>query len=57
MITMTATSRRKNSTREAVTRLREEYNRLQRRIDAMYVDKLDGKVGERFFRSEVNGVA
>ena len=35
--------------REAVTRLQEEYNRLQRRIDAMYVDKLDGKVGEQFF--------
>ena len=35
--------------REAVTRLQEEYNRLQRRIDAMYVDKLDGKVGERFY--------
>lgn len=34
---------------EALGRLRADYDRLQRRIDAMYVDKLDGKVGDRFF--------
>jgi len=34
---------------EAVARLQDEYNKLQKRIDAMYVDKLDGKVGARFF--------
>jgi site-specific DNA recombinase len=26
---------------EAIARLRAEYDRLQRRLDAMYVDKLD----------------
>src|SRR4029077_5041616 len=30
-------------------RFRAEYDRLQRRIDAMYVDKLDGRVGVAFF--------
>ena len=30
-------------------RLRAEYDRLQRRIDAMYVDKLDGRVDVAFF--------
>ena len=28
---------------EAIERLRAEYDRLQRRLDAMYVDKLDGR--------------
>jgi site-specific DNA recombinase len=34
---------------EALARLRAEYDRLQRRIDAMYVDKLDGRVDAAFF--------
>ena len=32
----------------AITRLRGEYDRLQRRIHAMYVDKLDGRVDADF---------
>ena len=34
---------------EAIARLRSEYDRLQRRLDAMYVDKLDGRVNAAFF--------
>ena len=34
---------------EAIKRLRAEYDRLQTRIDAMYIDKLDGKIGAEFF--------
>ena len=34
---------------EAIARLQAEYNRLQDRIDAMYVDKLDGRVDTAFF--------
>ena len=34
---------------EAIVRLRAEYDRLQRRLDAMYVDKLDGRVEATFF--------
>ena len=34
---------------EALKRLRAEYDRLQARIDAMYIDKLDGKIGGEFF--------
>jgi len=33
----------------AVTRLQDEYNRLQGRIDTMYVDKLDGRIDAAFF--------
>ena len=33
----------------AITRLRTEYDRLQNRMHAMYVDKLDGKVDGAFF--------
>jgi site-specific DNA recombinase len=33
----------------AVTRLQAEYRRLQNRIEAMYVDKLDGRVDTAFF--------
>jgi site-specific DNA recombinase len=33
----------------AISRLRAEYDRLQSRIHAMYVDKLDGKVDAAFF--------
>ena len=35
---------------EAVQRLQSEYNRLQVRIDSMYVDKLDGVVDADFFQ-------
>ena len=34
---------------EAIKRLRAEYDRLQTRIHAMYVDKLDGKIDGVFF--------
>jgi hypothetical protein len=34
---------------EAIARLRAEYDQLQRRLDAMYVDKLDGRVDAAFF--------
>jgi site-specific DNA recombinase len=34
---------------EAIKRLRAEYDRLQKRIHAMYVDKLDGNVDGDFF--------
>ncbi|GAB2178308.1 hypothetical protein DLREEDagr8_38660 [Dongia sp. agr-C8] len=34
---------------EAIARLQGEYDRLQRRLDAMYVDKLDGRVDAAFF--------
>lgn len=33
----------------AVTRLQTEYERLQNRIHAMYVDKLDGRIDKHFF--------
>ncbi len=34
---------------EAVLKLQAEYKRLQQRIDAMYLDKLDGRVDTAFF--------
>lgn len=34
---------------EAIERLKAEHKRLQGRIDAMYVDKLDGRIGGEFF--------
>jgi len=34
---------------EAIARLRAEYDRLQRRLDTMYVDRLDGRVDAAFF--------
>ena len=34
---------------EAIVRLQVEYKRLQARLDAMYVDKLDGRVDAMFF--------
>ena len=41
---------------EAMARLQTEYNKLQGRIDAMYVDKLDGKIDGAFFEGKlVNG--
>ena len=35
---------------EAIQRLQTEYNRLQDRVDSMYVDKLDGVVDAEFFQ-------
>lgn len=34
---------------EAIERLKAEHKRLQGRIDAMYIDKLDGRIGGEFF--------
>ena len=34
---------------EAIARLEKERNRLQQRVDAMYIDKLDGRVSEEFY--------
>jgi len=34
---------------EAITRLRKEHKRIQDRIDAMYMDKLDGRIDAEFF--------
>ena len=34
---------------EAIARLQGQYQKLQDRIDAMYVDKLDGKISQAFF--------
>ena len=34
---------------EAVALLQKDYNKLQQRIDAMYVDKLDGRIDAAFF--------
>lgn len=34
---------------EAITRLRKEHRRIQDRIDAMYMDKLDGRIDTEFF--------
>ena len=34
---------------EAIARLQAEYTRLQSRIDAMYIDKLNGRVDAAFF--------
>ena len=33
----------------AIARLQAEYKRLQGRIDAMYIDKLDGRIDTGFF--------
>lgn len=33
----------------AIARLQTEYRRLQNRIDAMYLDKLDGRIDTAFF--------
>ena len=37
--------------KEAIKRLQAEHNRLGERINAMYIDKLDGKIGGDFFDS------
>ena len=33
----------------AIARLQDEYNRLQGRVDTMYVDKLDGRIDAAYF--------
>jgi site-specific DNA recombinase len=38
--------------REVVDKLQKEYKRLEQRLEAMYVDKLDGKIGERFYEQK-----
>ena len=35
---------------EAIARLQAEWERLQKRVDAMYIDKLDGRVDDSFYR-------
>ena len=35
---------------DAIARIQAEWDRLQKRIDAMYVDKLDGRIDEGFYR-------
>jgi hypothetical protein len=37
---------------EAIARLQAEYARLQKRIEAMYIDKLDGRVGGAFYEAK-----
>jgi site-specific DNA recombinase len=49
-----SSSRKKNGDEkryhdEMIAKLQKEYQKLQDRIDAMYVDKLDGKVPQEFF--------
>jgi site-specific DNA recombinase len=39
---------------EAIARLQTDYNRLQNRIDAMYVDKLDGRIEANFYDQKAN---
>lgn len=34
---------------QAVVNLQNEHRRLERRIDSMYMDKLDGRIGNEFF--------
>jgi hypothetical protein len=38
---------------EAITRLQTEYTRLQGRLDAIYVDKLDGRIDAAFYDRKV----
>ena len=37
---------------EAIERLQAEYNRLQKRLETMYVDKLDGRVDADFYETK-----
>jgi site-specific DNA recombinase len=34
---------------EAISRIQAEYDRFQHRIDAMYIDKIDGRINVEFF--------
>lgn len=38
---------------EAINRLQSEHDRLQARLDTMYVDKLDGKITQDFYEQKV----
>lgn len=38
--------------KETLSRLHAEYQRLENRLDTMYVDKLDGKISEGFFEDK-----
>ncbi len=40
----------KREHKDAIARLQAEWDRLQTRIDAMYVDKLDGRIEEGFYK-------
>ena len=46
---MKATWTRSISKDEAISKLQREHRRLQARIDAMYTDKLDGRIDNAFF--------
>jgi site-specific DNA recombinase len=35
---------------EAIARIQAEWDRLQKRVDTMYIDKLDGKIDDDFYR-------
>lgn len=37
---------------ETIIRLQSEYNKLQNRIDTMYIDKLDGKIDGNFYQQK-----
>jgi site-specific DNA recombinase len=41
---------------EAITRLQGEYTRLQNRIEAMYMDKFDGRVDTAWIARQRSGV-
>ena len=41
---------------EAIQRLQREHQRIQERIDIMYIDKLDGRIDAQFF-DQSGGVA
>ena len=46
---MKATATRRQFHDDAIAKLQREHQRLQGRIDAMYDDKLDGRIGNDFF--------
>jgi site-specific DNA recombinase len=41
---------------DAIAKLQREHRRLQDRIDAMYEDKLDGRIGNDFFDTKASGM-
>src|SRR5215212_7227818 len=41
---------------QAIRRIQAEYDRVQSRVDAMYVDKLDGRIDAGFFDRKVAGL-
>jgi len=43
--------------KDAIRQIQAEYDRLQNRIDAMHVDKLDGRINTDFFRPQGRRVA